>query len=173
MMGAALVQDADETRYQLATDRFSMERSRTEGIQTRASQGMGVSGTLMTLFLVLGNSALSNLKNTNPLIAYLQGSLITGLILFAIDLLVFLYANRFANYRFDPSPSAITGGLAKLKNPDLMRQVTSNVVDATLYNHGLNDFKTGVIKVGYYLLGISVFAIVLFGIELVYAFGLQ
>src|SRR6266480_7661494 len=100
MMGAALVQDADETRYQLATDRFSMERSRTEGIQTRASQGMGVSGTLMTLFLVLGNSALSNLKNTNPLIAYLQGSLITGLLLSALYLPLSLHANRSATYSF-------------------------------------------------------------------------
>jgi len=168
-----LVQDADETRYQLAADRFSMERSRTEGIQTRVSQGIAVSGTLMTLFLGLGNSAVSNVKSMNPLLGYLQGSLIIGLILFAIDLLVFLYGNRFGTYRFDPSPHAITHELASMKNPELMRQVTSNVVDATTYNHDLNDFKTGVIRAGYWLLGISVFAVLFFGIELVDALRLQ
>ena len=168
-----MVQDADETRYLLASDRFSMERSRTENILTRAAQGLAVSGTLMALFLGLGNSAITNLKAINPSLPNLRESLVIGLILFGIDFLVFLYAQRFVTYRFDPDPAAITKQLAGMTNPQLMRQLTSNIVEATVFNHGLNDFKTGIIKIGYYLLGISIFAVLVFGIGLVIAFNNQ
>jgi len=168
-----MVQDADETRYLLASDRFSMERSRTENIISRASQGIAVSGTLMALFLGLGNSAITNLKSTNPSLPNLRLSLIVGLILFGIDFLVFFYAQRFVTYRFDPDPAAITNQLAGMTNPQLMRQLTSNIVDATIFNHGLNDFKTGIIRIGYYLLGVSILAVLVFGIGLVMALNNQ
>src|SRR2546425_7191630 len=114
----------------MASDRFSIERDRAEHMTARASQGVAVSGTLMALFLGLGNSALTNLKATNPDLTLLREGLVIGLILFSIDLLAFLSAYMMGKYRTDPNPSAIVNQLAKLGQADLIRQVTSNLVDA-------------------------------------------
>jgi hypothetical protein len=139
----------------------------------RASQGVAVSGTLMALFLGLGNSALTNLKATNPDLTLLREGLVIGLILFSIDLLAFLSAYMMGKYRTDPNPSAIVNQLAKLGQADLIRQVTSNLVDATLANDAVNDRRAKRIEFGYYLLGTSVVAVLLFGVGLVFAFSQQ
>src|SRR6266571_5219925 len=108
-----------------------MERDRTEHLINRAGQGVATAGTLMALFLGLGNSVLTNLRSTNPYLACLREILVFGLVLFGADLLVFLSAHRISKYRADPNPRAIVQELADLGHEELIRLLTSNLVEAT------------------------------------------
>jgi len=165
--------DPDYTRYSVAVDRFSMERDRTERLNGRAGEAVGISGTLMALFLGLGNSVVSGVQKTNALLPYLQASLVVGLILFSIDLFVFLLAFRVQKYRMDPNPSGLIGELADLSHRELIRQLTTNLVGATIYNHNLNNSKAKVIRRGFYLLGFSILVVLSFGVTLVVALAIQ
>ena len=165
--------EPDNTRYEIVSGRYSIERERADNLNSRAVQAVGISGTLMALLLGLGNTTLANVQKTNSLLPWLRGILILGMLMFGVDLFVFLLAYRIRKYRTDPDPRGVIGELANLNQSELICQVTANIVGATYENYLINNSKARVIRRGLDFLGASIFLMVVFGVILVVALSMQ
>jgi len=160
-----IMDDADRIRYEIACSRFDLQIQRIERLNSRAAGGAEISGVLMTLFLTLGGFVISNLNRPSLPLELLKLDFFIGLGLFAIDMFVFLWAYKLELYRYDPDPGEITeGDLTDLESNDLIRLLTKHVVDSTIENHETNNQKARTIKIGFYFLGFSIYAVLVFGV---------
>jgi hypothetical protein len=165
--------DPDELRFNVVSETYSREMTRTDGLDAKISNAIGTSGTLMTLFLGLGTFMLDKISKTNQFLPFLQATLILGLGLFTLGLFLLLTAYRLKKYRVDPNPQAIIEKFGNDEYSTLLLQLTSNMADGTTSNRKLNNNKARTLTKGFYLLLLAILVVLAFGVLLVMAISAQ
>lgn len=165
--------DADMLRYKIAAESYSLEWGRTERLDSKISSMTSTAVVVTTLFLGLGTFGLERVITQNPFLVFLRLLIVFGLLFFGVDVVLLFRAHKVKSFRYDPNLKALIGEFAKLSHPELLLQVTSNIVDATLHNRETNDSKAADLERASWVLSAAVVIIVLFGIALVFSLTIQ